>query len=199
MCFSKKDIRLYDDLARPLELNNVDKSLWSDKCDYMDPSKCTNLNLDNYNFVVLQLNIRSIILHQSELCSILQLLADKNLTIDVLILCETFLSSKINQLVNIPGYSMISNSRTNHKGGGVAILIRDGITYKKHPDLNVMHEKEVESVYAEVRAKNGRTFVLGSLCRAPNTDETKLIQHIEETVNKVNSEKEKKEVILGMD
>ena len=137
-------------------------------------------------------------MHQSELGFILQLLADKNSTVDVLILCETFLSSKINQLVNIPGYSMISNSRTDHKGGGVAILIRDGITYKKHPDLNVMYEKEVESVYAEVQAKNGRMFVLGSLYRVPNTSETKLIQHIEETVHKVNSEKEKKEIILGM-
>ena len=49
MCFSKKDITLYDDLSRPLELNNIDTSLWSDKCDYVDPSNCANLNRYNYN------------------------------------------------------------------------------------------------------------------------------------------------------
>ena len=44
-----------------------------------------------------------------------------------------------------------------------------------------------------------RKFVIGTLYRAPNTCEEKLIQHIDETVNKLNSEKEKKELILGMD
>ena len=62
-----------------------------------------------------------------------------------------------------------------------------------------MHEKEVESIYAIIRAKNGKKIVIGSLYRAPNTCEEKLIQHIDETVNKLNSEKEKKELILGMD
>ena len=62
-----------------------------------------------------------------------------------------------------------------------------------------MHEKKVESIYAKIRAKNGKNFVIGSLYRAPNTCEEKLIQHTEETVNKLNSEKEKKELILDMD
>ena len=153
MCFSKQDIKCYDDLVRLLELNNVDKSLWSDKCDYMDPSKCNNLNPDNFNFVLLQLNIQSILAHQSELHSVLQLLADKHLRADFFILCETFVLSKTNQLVNIPGYSIIVNSRHEHKGGGVAILIRDGVTFKKCPNLNLIHEKEVESVHAEIWAK----------------------------------------------
>ena len=130
MCFSKKDITIYDDLSRPLEPNNVDTSLWIDKCDYVDPSNCANLNPDNYNLVVLQLNVRSLQSHQSELWSILHLLTNRDSTVDILILCETFLSSKTEQLVNIPGYSLITNNRTNYKGGGVANLIRDGITYR---------------------------------------------------------------------
>ena len=198
MCFSKKDITLYDDLSRPLELNNVDTSLWSEKCDYVDPSNCANLNPDNYNLVVLQVNVRSQPSHQSELWSILHLLANRNSTVNILILCETFLLSKSEQLVNIPGYSWITNNRKNHKGGG-AILIRDGITYKCQFDLAIMHEKEVEGIYAKIRAKNGKNFVIGSLYRAPNTCKETLIQYMEETVNKLNSEKENKELILGMD
>ena len=62
-----------------------------------------------------------------------------------------------------------------------------------------MHEKEVESIYTKIRAKYGKKYVIGSLYRALNTCEEKLIQHIEETVNKLNSEKERKEGILGMD
>ena len=67
MCFSKKDITLYDDLSRLLELNNTDTSLWSDNCDYVDPSNCANLNPYNYNLVALQLDVRSLPSHQSKL------------------------------------------------------------------------------------------------------------------------------------
>ena len=107
--------------------------------------------------------------------------------------------SKTIQLVITPGYLIIANNIIKHKGGGVEILTRDGITFRKHPDLNLMCEQEAESVYAEIQAKNGKTFVLGSLYQAPNTGEIKLIHHIEETVNKINSEKGRKEVILAMD
>ena len=86
MCFSKKDITLYDDLSRPLELNNTDTSLWSDKCDYVDPSNCANLNSYNYRLVVFQLNVRNPPSHQSELQSTLHLLANRNSTVSILIL-----------------------------------------------------------------------------------------------------------------
>ena len=59
MCFSNEDIKLYDNLMWPLELDNPDKALWNDKCDYVDLEKCSNFNMDNYNFIVMQLNVRS--------------------------------------------------------------------------------------------------------------------------------------------
>ena len=38
MCFNKVAApTLYDNLARPLDLNTLDKSLWDDKCDYFEP------------------------------------------------------------------------------------------------------------------------------------------------------------------
>ena len=110
MCFSNTDVTLYDSLSRPLELTTTDKSLWSDKCDYIDPYKCTNLNPDGYNLTILQLNIRSLITHQSELKLLLRTLEKKNTNIDIILLCETFLMKKTVQLVNIPGYTLISNN-----------------------------------------------------------------------------------------
>ena len=53
----------------------MDKSLWTDRCDYIDLEKCDNLNNNNMNLIVLQLNIRSLLVHQDELkdyCSILK-------------------------------------------------------------------------------------------------------------------------------
>ena len=51
------DLQLMDNLYWPLDLNNVDHSLWSDKCDYLDPEECKNFNPNNMNLIVLQHNV----------------------------------------------------------------------------------------------------------------------------------------------
>ena len=56
MCLWRPDTQLFDNLPRPLELDTYDKSLWNDKCGYVDTESCKNLNPLNYNLVVLQLN-----------------------------------------------------------------------------------------------------------------------------------------------
>ena len=37
MCFSHEDIKHYDELHRPLSLNDITPILWNGKCDYIDP------------------------------------------------------------------------------------------------------------------------------------------------------------------
>ena len=49
------------------DLNALDASLWNDKCDYIELEECDNLNPNNYNLIVMQLNIRSVLYHQQEL------------------------------------------------------------------------------------------------------------------------------------
>ena len=198
MCFTKTNKQILDSLDRPLDLGNNDEPLWSDKCDYLDPSNCTDLNPENYNLVVMQLNIRSLLAHQTELKELLQTMSNKNSTVDVILLCETFLATNIEKLAYIPGYHLVTNNRNNHKGGGVAILIREGITYRKKNELCRMIDKELESVYVDITAKNGRQIRIGSIYRAPNTDVTKLMEHIELVSNKTG-QSSNHELILGMD
>ena len=57
------------------------------------------------------------------------------------------------KLVDIPNYTMISNHRMNSKGGGTAILIRNGIPYKTRKDLDIFHEKIIESVFSKFLLK----------------------------------------------
>ena len=82
MCFIRTDNQLFDSLNRPLEPNKTDESLWSDKCDYIDPTKCTNLNPDNYNVVVMQLNVRSMLAHQNDMRQLLHDMSNKNSRVD---------------------------------------------------------------------------------------------------------------------
>ena len=160
--------KLFDNLLRPLELDSIDRSIWNDKCDYLDPDKCVNLNLNNYNLVVLQQNIRSLISNRIELKQLLRNLERKNSKVDLILLGKTFLTDQNLRMVSVPGYNIISNHREMLKGGGVVILIRNDTTYKPRKDLDALIQKEFESVFLEIALKNGKKVVVGSLYRAPD-------------------------------
>ena len=134
-----------------------------------------------------------------ELKQLVQHLENRNTPVDILMLCETFLSKKTEHIVNIPGYKLISNCRKESKGGGVCILLKQHINYKIRQDLSEMVEKSVESICIEITAKNGKKIIVASLYRPPNVSTIPLQNHICKTMNKIRNEKEKKDVIFGMD
>ena len=108
MSFSKSDIEHSDELLRPMDNFLLHESLWNDKCNYIQPVSCVNLNPDNYNLIILQVNVRGLILYQDELKFLLQKLSKKNSSVDIILLCATFLNSKIENIVQIPGYTLIA-------------------------------------------------------------------------------------------
>ena len=87
----------------------------------------------------------------------------------------------------------------NSRGGGVAILLKDNIPYKKRDDITTMIEKEVESVYAEITCRNGTKLLLGSLYRAPNTNGKLFSEHVDEVLGQIKSRTPNMEIVLGMD
>ena len=199
MCWSKFEHKLYYGLMQPLEQNNLDKSLWNDKCDYTDITKCTNLNSNNYNFIIMQFNIRSLITCQTCLKHTLKTLKCKNSLVNIILLCETFLLDQTVNQVQIPGYSIIDTHRKNSKGGGIAIPIKNGIKYRWRSDLEEFHEKELEGTYAEIQAKNGKSFMIRSLYKSPNISEKRMITHLHQVCPIVYEEKGSKELIIGLD
>ena len=100
-------------------------------------------------------------------------------------------------MVKIPAYTLICNSRTESKGGGTAILLQNGINYKRRKDIEVFKEKCVDSTIIETIAKDGKKIIAGSMYQHLNTDPI----DFRNAINMIssNSLKEKKEIILGMD
>ena len=123
MCFSKSSIKSNDEVKRPLNFDTNDETLGNDKCDYIDLQNAKNLNPSGLNLVILQLNIRSILSHITELKMLINILETKNAQANIILLCETFLNKNTEKLVKIPGYNLICNSRSESKGGGTAILL----------------------------------------------------------------------------
>ena len=180
--------------------DELDNTLWNDKCDYVEIEGTTNLNPNNYNLAVLQLNIRSLLAHQQELKHLLAKLSKHNCKIDVVLLCETFLSKNTLNMVNIPGYTHVGNYRTDRKGGGVSILLKNGIPYKRREDLDVFIEGKTESVFVETISKCGKPIIMGSIYRPPptltlnNSAITNIVSVARATKRKIPCE-----IILGMD
>ena len=181
--------------------DELDNTWWNDKCDYVDIEGTTNLNPNNYNLSILQLNIRSLLAHQQELKHLLAKLLEHNCRIDVVLLCETFLLKNTLNMVNIPGYIHIGNYRTDRKGGGVSILLKNGIPYKRREDLDIFIEGKTESVFVETISKCGKPIIIGSIYRPPNTDLDQFSDNLTNMVNKARVTKRKIpcEIILGMD
>ena len=99
--------------------------------------------------------------------------------------------------MKIPGYTLICNSRSESKGSGTAILLWNGINYKRRKDIEVFKEKNAELTIIEITAKDGKKIIVGSMYRPLNTDPL----NFRIAINTISSTslKEKKEIILGMD
>ena len=128
---------------------------------------------------------------------LIHILEMKNSRVDIILLCETFLNKSTEKLVKILGYTLICNSRSKSKGGGTAILLHNGINYKRRKDIEVFKEKNAELTIIEITAKDGKKIIVGSMYRPLNTDP----MNFRITINTISSTslKEKKEMILGMD
>ena len=113
-------------------------------------------------------------------------------------LCETFLNKQTVKLVEIPSYTLISNHRSNCKGGGTAILVWNGISFKSCKDLDIFQEKTIESVFIEISSKSGKKIIVGSLYCPPNNTPLEFTTKLNEITCKIKLEKDK-EVSLGMD
>ena len=196
-----EDIMDDDALLRLRDHNALDASLWNDKCDYTELDECNNLNPNNYNLIVMHLNIRSVLCHQQELCQLIRSTEKKNSRIDVILLCETFLSSKTKSMVNIPGFSHICNYRKSKKGGGISILLHEGIPYKCRSNLDIFKEGLTESVFAEIRSKNGKQIIIGSMYKPLNVNIDQYSNNLSTIVNKIRSATGglTPEIIIGMD
>ena len=77
MCFARKDMYKLDSLSRPVSFESEMECLWNDKCDYWIANDCENLNPHNYNLVILQWNIRSLMRNLNELKLLLTKLEKK--------------------------------------------------------------------------------------------------------------------------
>ena len=75
---------------------------------------------------------------------------------DVIGLAETWLDEESEGGMSVEGYGAVFASRRERRGGGVALLVRDGLTYRERPDLGIFIEGEIESLFVELEGGDVR-------------------------------------------
>ena len=90
----------------------------------------------------------------------------------VIALTETWLNDNDCDLYGLSGYKVIGRHRVNRTGGGVAVCIRDHVSFRERPDLSSSTE-DFETVFIEIEKgnqQNVRNVLIGVIYRPPNQD-----------------------------
>ena len=127
-------------------------------------------------------NIRSIVSKTDELT---YYLSSNN--ISVAALTETWLKDTMaTEFFEIDGYSMIRNDRNGRRGGGVAVYIKNSLSYKHWSQLE---EEDQETLWITLRPRlMPQTFscmLVGIIYHPPNANNWKLSNHISNAIDRV--------------
>ena len=128
----------------------------------IDSYSCTftiNPDIDGFNFA--HINPGSLV---KNIDSVRDLLIDNNL--HAFAVSETWFHNKVNSgLVTIPGFDLIRHDRISKRGGGVAIYLRSGVSYRLLHKSH--HNANAEFLFIEIDNRAGVKFAFGVVYNPP--------------------------------
>ncbi len=145
-------------------------------------------------FTSIHLNIQSLPAKFDKLKLLITELDEHKISVDFILLCETFLTDNISHMYNIPGYNLICNNRQNLRGG-VAIYINSKLNFSRRKDLEIFLPGQFESLFIEIKS-TASPLIVGEIYRIPNTNEHDSIEKYETIVKQLVNYKN---VIIGTD
>ena len=103
---------------------------------------------------------------------------------------ETWLNDNECDLYGLSGYKVIGRHRVNRTGGGVAVCIRDHVSFRERPDFSSSTE-DFETVFIEIEKgnqQNARNVLIGMIYRPLNQDILLLNEKLYNIMNDVRVE-----------
>ena len=162
----------------PLQLMQIDNK-------YYDTDKISGelAHTSKSKVKVLHHNIRSL---PDKFDHLKIFLANTQINPDIILLCETFLNGKNENLYQLPDYQFISKCRANKTCGGVGMYIKNDLSYKIRNELAPHIEGSFESIFIEILDADKR-MIVGEIYRAPNTSVQTAIDNYEKTISNINT------------
>jgi hypothetical protein len=187
------------DLQHLLDAGNLNEnplSLFNLNCEYFDPDSNTQTISYKNKMTYMHHNIRSLPGKFDRLKILLANIEDNYSKPDVILLCETWLNSVNHNMYPLSGYNFVDNHRVITKCGGVAIYVKQGITFNIREDLSIFEEGTFESLFIELIVNNKHTIV-GEMYRLPSTNEKHFLETYDYILRCVQNEK--KDIVIGTD
>ena len=108
MCLTKSQSKSLNPRAdNLLQLPDICSVISQDLCDYVDLEDVQSLNLTENDLLCLQLNIRGLISKQSHISHLINNCSKSTKKVDVVLLCETWVTENTKELISILGYDFI--------------------------------------------------------------------------------------------
>ena len=136
----------------------------------IDDFSCLMSNTNSQNSLsILNLNCRSLVKNFNELYATVKSLPYEP---GIVTMEETWLDDSLEQLVSMPGYSLITKHKISRKeGGGLGIYVNDKITYEYRDDLNCANDYQPYFDHIFIEIVNGNdsknNILLGVFYRVP--------------------------------
>ena len=165
-------------------------------CEYVNENSFYRIDQDNRILNCLHINVRSLIKNKSALLSLLDNLQSQNMFVDVLLVCETFLTDLNESLSDLPGYNSYHMKRNNHSGGGVSIFVRDCLSVVKIVPTE-FNECSFETISLIVRVGK-LSYLVSELYRPPSGNLNNFCQQFNAYLDTLNAEKVTS-IIIGTD
>ena len=137
--------------------------------------------MDN-NITILQWNCQSIRARVNELNIFI---GKMEKVPDIIALQETWLKEGNN--FSISGYNIVRLDRGRHQGGGVATLLREGISYTSQ----TIEQNEYESLLVTISSEKGSNITIINAYVPPNANHQTLLTTLEKSFSYTNS------IVLG--
>ena len=133
-------------------------------------------------FSIAQLNITSLTKHIEELRILIN-----EMNFDILCINETRLDKTIkNSEIGLQGYDLTRCDR-NRNGGGVAIYVRNNISYMER---SALIPENVEALCIEVRKPNAKPILISTWYRPPNSN-SEILDFFEIFLRSIDQENKK--------
>ena len=160
-------------------------------CDYYSEdtfnSLCKNNAIVDSQLSLIHSNIRSI---PSNLNSFISYLENLSITFTIMAFTETWLKEYNNEVHGVLGYNAVHHCRPQKKGGGVALYVKEGISFTIRRDLFVMTD-HMESAFIEIDNEQlglRNNAVIGVIYRPPNTDILSFNDSLSEIMSLIKAE-----------
>ena len=101
---------------------------------------------------------------------------------------QMWLTDSTAELVNITGYSFISNHRKSKTGGGVGIYLHNDLQYKFLNDGKLSDPMVIESLFVEITVPHGKNIIVGCVYRPPNQNTALFLDKLNDILSHISKD-----------